>query len=163
MIDVDTNNHSVFRLTYHLILKEYFWSPSYCLITTGGAPLEVIKEYIQTQGKPTGKGQQRVIRVCKTKFKTGKGALNRLFACNRISGEIWSDCLRIAGEHHKKTGKWIDKTELQKAVKRKYPLHSQSIQGVVHKYLQAREGARQARAKGVSVHPIRDGAGRFCI
>jgi len=71
-----------------------------------------------------------------------------LFACNRISGEIWSDCLRIAGEHHKKTGKWIDKTELQKAVKRKYPLHSQSIQGVVHKYLQAREGARQARAKG---------------
>ena len=137
MIDIDTNNHSVFRLTYHLILvvkyrrvvitekiaervfeigeyignkyhitflesnyegdhvhilfkahpntaiskylnafksassrlvkkefpqvkkklwKEYFWSPSYCLITTGGAPLEVIKEYIQTQGKPTGKG-----------------------------------------------------------------------------------------------------------
>jgi putative transposase len=30
--------------------KEYFWSKSYCLITTGGAPIEVIKKYIETQG-----------------------------------------------------------------------------------------------------------------
>lgn len=31
--------------------KEYFWSRSYCLITTGGAPLEVLKQYIETQGE----------------------------------------------------------------------------------------------------------------
>ena len=31
--------------------KEYFWSKSYCLITTGGAPLEVVKQYIENQGK----------------------------------------------------------------------------------------------------------------
>ncbi|KIS21584.1 transposase (plasmid) [Clostridium botulinum B2 450] len=31
--------------------KEYFWSRSYCLLTTGGSPIEVIKEYIQNQGK----------------------------------------------------------------------------------------------------------------
>ena len=31
--------------------KEYFWSKSYCLVTTGGAPLEVIKQYIENQGK----------------------------------------------------------------------------------------------------------------
>ncbi len=31
--------------------KEYFWSQSYCLLTTGGAPLEVIKKYIETQGE----------------------------------------------------------------------------------------------------------------
>ena len=30
--------------------KEYFWSPSYCLITTGGATIEVIKRYIENQG-----------------------------------------------------------------------------------------------------------------
>ena len=30
--------------------KEYFWSRSYCLITTGGAPIETVKQYIQTQG-----------------------------------------------------------------------------------------------------------------
>ena len=29
--------------------KEYFWSRSYCLISTGGAPLEIIKQYVSTQ------------------------------------------------------------------------------------------------------------------
>ena len=31
--------------------NEYFWSQSCCLLTTGGAPLEVIKKYIETQGE----------------------------------------------------------------------------------------------------------------
>ena len=31
--------------------NEYFWSRSYCLLTTGGAPIEVIKKYIESQGK----------------------------------------------------------------------------------------------------------------
>lgn len=30
--------------------KEYFWSKSFCLITAGGAPIEVIREYIESQG-----------------------------------------------------------------------------------------------------------------
>lgn len=125
-MDLDTNNHSVFKLTYHLVLvikyrrkvidddisnrlkeifeynvtleewnhdkdhihllfrgspnteiskflnayksassrlikkeypairkqlwKEYFWSRSYCLLTTGGAPVEVVRKYIENQG-----------------------------------------------------------------------------------------------------------------
>ena len=31
--------------------KEMFWSKSFCLLTTGGAPLEVIKKYIEEQGQ----------------------------------------------------------------------------------------------------------------
>ena len=31
--------------------KEFFWSRSFCLLTTEGAPIEVIKKYIQTQGE----------------------------------------------------------------------------------------------------------------
>ena len=31
--------------------KEYFWSKSYCLITTGGVTIDIIKEYIKTQGE----------------------------------------------------------------------------------------------------------------
>lgn len=31
--------------------KSAFWSKSYCLLTTGGAPIEVIKKYIETQGE----------------------------------------------------------------------------------------------------------------
>src|SRR5699024_1676030 len=32
------------------LLKEQFWSKSLCLLTTGGAPIDVIKKYIQNQG-----------------------------------------------------------------------------------------------------------------
>lgn len=31
--------------------KAYFWSRSYCLMTTGGAPIEIIRKYIETQGE----------------------------------------------------------------------------------------------------------------
>lgn len=31
--------------------KEFFWSKSFCLLTTGGVSVEVIKKYIQSQGK----------------------------------------------------------------------------------------------------------------
>ena len=30
--------------------KEYFWSRSFCLITTGGVPIDIIKKYIENQG-----------------------------------------------------------------------------------------------------------------
>ncbi|WP_376984252.1 IS200/IS605 family transposase (plasmid) [Borrelia recurrentis] len=31
--------------------KPYFWSRSYCLISTGGASIDIIKKYIQNQNK----------------------------------------------------------------------------------------------------------------
>lgn len=37
--------------------KECFWSRSFCLLTTGGAPIEVIKKYIESQGK-------RLVKSC---------------------------------------------------------------------------------------------------
>ena len=62
-MNLDTNNHSVFLLNYHLVLvvkyrrkvitqlwKEYFWSRSYCLITTGGVSIDIIRKYIENQG-----------------------------------------------------------------------------------------------------------------
>ncbi|MBR1593010.1 MAG: transposase [Ruminococcus sp.] len=72
---LDSNAHSVFLMHYHLILvvkyksassrllkkefpqirqklwKEYFWSQSFCLLATGGATIEIIKKYIENQGK----------------------------------------------------------------------------------------------------------------
>lgn len=35
--------------------KEMFWSHSFCLLTTGGATVDVIKEYIKSQGVKDGK------------------------------------------------------------------------------------------------------------
>ena len=31
--------------------KEMFWSPSFCLLTTGNAEISVVQNYIQTQGE----------------------------------------------------------------------------------------------------------------
>jgi putative transposase len=31
--------------------KENFWSRSFCLLTTGGAPVDIIRKYIESQGE----------------------------------------------------------------------------------------------------------------
>lgn len=89
-----------------------------------------------------------MIRAHKTKFFATRKNIDRLFECNRISGEIWNDVLEIAKMHYLTNGKWINKTQLQAATKGKYPVHSQSIQAVCHKYLFARDSAKKARDKG---------------
>ena len=33
-----------------MLWKEIFWSRSFCLLTAGGAPIEVLKRYIENQG-----------------------------------------------------------------------------------------------------------------
>lgn len=35
--------------------KEMFWSRSFCLLTTGGATIDIIEQYIQSQGEKNGK------------------------------------------------------------------------------------------------------------
>ena len=35
--------------------KEMFWSQSFCLLATGGVTVDIIKQYIQSQGKKDGK------------------------------------------------------------------------------------------------------------
>lgn len=75
--------------------------------------------------------------------------MDQLFACNRISAEIWNECLAIAKAYAgRNDGKWIGKSQLQAELKGKYPLHSQSIQAVCHTYLFARNSAHQAKSKG---------------
>lgn len=37
--------------------KEMFWSQSFCLITTGGVTVDIIKQYIQSQGIKDGSKQ----------------------------------------------------------------------------------------------------------
>ena len=40
--------------------KERFWSQSYCLISTGGATMDIIRQYIQTQGAKNGKQSNEI-------------------------------------------------------------------------------------------------------
>ena len=46
--------------------QESFWSQSFCLLATGDAPIEVIQEYIESQGQKKGEdfGKQGVQMRC---------------------------------------------------------------------------------------------------
>ncbi|MGL4740223.1 MAG: hypothetical protein ACRC41_05375 [Sarcina sp.] len=77
-----------------------------------------------------------MIKCLKTSFSTSKDTLDKLYEANRISGAIWNECLAIAKEYSlENEGKWITKSILQTALKGRYPLHSQSVQAVAHKYI----------------------------
>ena len=89
-----------------------------------------------------------MLKCRKIKFKTSKSNINRLFDCNHESAKVWNDCLVHARNYSKENGKSINRTQLQKATKQNYNLHSQSIQAVAHKYLHARKAAYEAIQKG---------------
>jgi len=46
---------------------DHLWSPSYCVVSCGGAPLDVIKQYVADQRKPTDPKN-----IKKSKALTGK-------------------------------------------------------------------------------------------
>jgi putative transposase len=37
----------------HVLWGKHFWSPSYCAVSTGGASLEIIANYIKGQSRPS--------------------------------------------------------------------------------------------------------------
>jgi putative transposase len=86
-------------------------------------------------------------RTMKMPFRANYHTIQKLFDIRRLSGAIWNDCVQIARYYHRLGGGWITKTDLQKELKGLYPLHSQTVQAVAHKFLQARIGAKEARKK----------------
>ncbi len=55
--NLKTVSSRLIRRDFESHLKKYFWKPffwsrSYCLVSSGGAPLEIIKQYIQSQDAP---------------------------------------------------------------------------------------------------------------
>jgi hypothetical protein len=68
-----------------------------------------------------GEEVRTVIKACKLEFRASKETRERLFACNRLSGQIWNDTLDLAKSYHKKYDKWIDKKQLHLATKGHIP------------------------------------------
>jgi len=54
----------------HKLWGSHLWSPSYCSVTCGGAPLEIIKSYIEHQRRPsTEKGIAQSLREREVKVR----------------------------------------------------------------------------------------------
>lgn len=65
------------------------------------------------------------------------------------AARCWNDILDRSKEHFRQSGKWIGKGDLQKLLKKKYKLHSQTVQALTDKYVSNRETAAALRKKGV--------------
>jgi len=90
-------------------------------------------------------------RTMKTACMANRQTLERLFGVRRICGTIWNDCVQLARYYYRIHGSWINQTTLQSELKGLYPLHSQTIQAVCHKFLHARDGVREARKVNKSI------------
>ena len=74
--------------------KEHFWSQSFCLLTTGGAPMEVIQKYIESQGQTDRKKEVTNIANKAYKFRiypddAQKVLFARTFGCVRMVYNHW--------------------------------------------------------------------------
>mgnify|MGYP000550336704 CR=1 FL=1 len=84
--------------------KEMFWSQSFCLLSAGGAPIEVIRQYIETQGE--NKSEHRVrFRIYPNKSQ--KELFARTFGCVRF---VYNRMLAEKIEYYEKTGKVLKVT-----------------------------------------------------
>ena len=46
----------------------HLWSPSYCVVSCGGAPLKIVKQYVKNQRTPPNKKQvNQAIKIAKNK------------------------------------------------------------------------------------------------
>ncbi|RBW68349.1 RNA-guided endonuclease InsQ/TnpB family protein [Bacillus taeanensis] len=90
-------------------------------------------------------------RTMKVPFSASSTTIQKLFDIRRLCAVVWNDCVQIARYYYRLGGGWITKSDLQKELKGLYPLHSQTVQAVAHKFLQAREGAQKARKAGFNV------------
>ena len=86
-------------------------------------------------------------RTLKVPFRASKHTIQTLFDIHRLCGIIWNDCVQIARYYYRLGGKWITQTDLQKELKGLYPLHSQTIQAVAHKFLQLEKERKRRERK----------------
>ena len=75
-------------------------------------------------------------RTLKVPFRTSKHTIQTLFDIHRLGG------------------KWITQTDLQKELKGLYPLHSQTIQAVAHKFLSSSRRNKRSTKKRFQTNKI---------
>lgn len=64
--------------------KEYFWSRSYCLITTADASIYVVRKYIQNQGMKWGEEMLKAYKYRLYPNKEEQIYLAKTFGCTRF-------------------------------------------------------------------------------
>lgn len=70
----------------------------------------------------------------------------RLRAAQMEASQVWNACCEIHKEARRTKSKWPGETEIRAATKRRFALHSQSVQMIVHAFLANIETTQKLRA-----------------
>lgn len=76
--------------------------------------------------------------------KCNKTDYDLLMKCNQWSAQVWNYCIKIDKEYKEQTGKYMERSEMQTAVKGYSQLHAKGVYHVYRKYLTARISAFQS-------------------
>ena len=82
--------------------KEAFWSQSFCLLTAGGAPVEVIRQYIESQGREKVLNIAYRFQIYPTEEQ--KILLGKTFGCCRF---LYNQMLNDKIQEYEKTKKML--------------------------------------------------------
>jgi putative transposase len=70
----------------------------------------------------------------------------RLKAAQMEAGQVWNACCEIHKEARRTRTAWPEETDLRAATKRRFALHSQTVQAIVHTFLTNIETTQKLRA-----------------
>ena len=95
--------------------KEYFWARSFCLLTTVGVPIDIIKKYIESQGRQ-GENMKKAYKFRLYPNEEQREYFAKCFGCTRF---IYNQMLEDKIKHYKQTGETLKNTPAQ--YKYEYP------------------------------------------
>ena len=89
-----------------------------------------------------------MIKTNRVKLKLNKAQFDLVREKQIECANCWNDIVAISKEYYLENKKWIDKYDIQKIVKGKYNLHSQTIQAITDKFDANRKTISELRKNG---------------
>lgn len=101
--------------------------------------------------------QDQVIKARHCILRLSPEDQERLKAVQQEAARCWNDILASAKTHYDAGNGWISKDSLQKALKKSYRLHSQTVQGLTDRFCANRLTAAENRRQGLNTrYPWRE-------
>lgn len=82
------------------------------------------------------------------KIPYDRGIYEALRFYQREAARVWNETMEEANQYAQMWNKWLSEGELKANRKQEYALHSQTVQAIVEKYVEAREGTWERRRNG---------------
>jgi len=89
--------------------------------------------------------KDQMIKTQHIRLRPSKKECNLLREYQKETAQCWNAIITMAKEYYDQTRKWISKSDLQKQLKGKFKLHSQTIQALTDKFVANRQATAKLR------------------